>query len=100
MKPQRWQEIDRIFAAALEREPGERSAFLDEACSGNEQLRKEVESLIAHVVPDTQAAGQAVEEATRLLAQEMRGPEMTSIGPYKIVKLLGAGGMGHVYLAH
>ena len=60
----------------------------------------EVESLIAHVVPESLVDGPAVEEATRLLANERREPELTSIGPYQVVKLLGAGGMGKVYLAH
>jgi len=99
--PKRWQEIDRIFAEALEREPGARSEFLDEACAGDKQLRAEVESLIAHDVPESLVGGPAVEEATRLLSNEnLRGPDLTAIGPYQIVKLLGAGGMGRVYLAH
>jgi hypothetical protein len=70
MKPQRWQEIDRIFAAALERDPAERAAFLAAACGDDDQLRKEVESLIAHVVPESLVGGPAVEEATQLLANE------------------------------
>src|SRR6185503_12609905 len=65
--PQRWQEIDRIFAAALEREPAGRSAFLDDACGGDELLRKEVESLLANDIPESLIANRAVEEATRLL---------------------------------
>src|SRR5436189_4955097 len=100
MEPQRWKEIDQIFAAALERHPGERPAFLDAACAGDAHLRKEVESLIAHVVPDYLAAGPAAEEATRLLANQQRQPEISSIGPYQVVKLLGVGGMGKVFLAH
>jgi serine/threonine-protein kinase len=96
-----WQEIDRIFAAALELEPAARAAFLDEACGGDEQLRAEVESLLAHDVPEGLVDGPAVEEAMRLLANEnLRGPDLTTIGPYQIVKLLGVGGMGRVYLAH
>jgi serine/threonine-protein kinase len=59
MEPQRWNEIDRVFAAALEHEPAERSAFLAEACGDDEELRREVESLIAHVVPDYLAGGPA-----------------------------------------
>jgi serine/threonine-protein kinase len=98
--PQRWKVIDGIFAATLERDAAERPAFLAEACGGDAQLRKEVESLIAHIVPDYLAEGPAAEEATRLLAHDRNEPEITSIGSYQVVKLLGAGGMGKVYLAH
>src|SRR4030095_6690165 len=98
--PKRWQEIDRIFAAALERDAAERPAFLDEACGGDAQLRKEVESLIEHIVPDYLAAGPAAGEATRLLAHDTHEHDLTSIGPYQVVRLLGAGGMGKVYLTY
>lgn len=47
MKPERWQQIDSLFHSALEREPEERAAFLDEACAGDESLRKQVEALLA-----------------------------------------------------
>jgi serine/threonine-protein kinase len=98
--PERWQEIDRIFAAALVREPAERVAFLDQACGGDEQLRKEVESLIAHDVPESMFGGAAVAEATRLLGRgEVRALAGEKIGPYLISKSIGAGGMGEVYLA-
>ncbi len=46
MKPERWQQIDRILDGALEREGDQRQAFLEEACSGDPSLRREVESLI------------------------------------------------------
>src|SRR5882672_935745 len=98
--PQRWQEIDRIFAAALERDPKERARFVAEVCSGDEELRKEVESLIAHDLQQTLGGNQAVEEATKLLVTEkallMSGQR---VGPYQIIKAIGAGGMGQVYLA-
>src|SRR5262245_54606735 len=100
MEPERWKEIDRVFAAALDRDPAERTAFLADACGDDEELRKEVESLIAHVVTDYLAVGPATEEAMRLLGNDGREPELTSIGPYQVVKLLGVGGMGKVYLAH
>jgi eukaryotic-like serine/threonine-protein kinase len=67
--PQRWQVIDGIFSAALELEPADRAAFLDEACAGNEQLRREVEALLAQDVPESMVPGKAVEEATLLLAK-------------------------------
>jgi eukaryotic-like serine/threonine-protein kinase len=98
--PERWHEIDRIFAAALEREPATRAAFLDEACAGDEQLRKEVESLLAHDLQESLIGGQAVEEASRLLARG-KTRELTGdrIGPYLISRSIGGGGMGEVYLA-
>ena len=48
MTPERWQQVDQLYHSALEREPGQRSAFLVEACAGDEELRCEVESLLAH----------------------------------------------------
>jgi len=95
--PQRWQEIDRIFAAALELEPEEREAFLDRACAGDEELRRQVKSLIAHDGPESFVGGS--EEATRVLANVRMGLN-EAIGPYRIIRALGAGGMGHVYLCH
>ena len=48
MRRERWQQIDRLLEAALERDPAEREAFLDQACGSDEALRKEVESLIGY----------------------------------------------------
>jgi len=48
MSDERWTIVDRLLDAALEREPPERSAFLDDACADDEALRREVESLLAH----------------------------------------------------
>jgi hypothetical protein len=74
MKPERWQEIDRVFAEALEREPEERAAFLDDACGGDAELRHEVESLLANDLPDTMVGVQDSEEATQFLtAHGFRG---------------------------
>ena len=98
MDPQRWKEIDRVLAAALECAPAERSAFLDEACKTDEELRKEVESLLAHHVQESMFGAHAVNEATRLL--ELKAGQLTSdrIGHYRIIRSLGVGGMGRVYL--
>jgi TolB-like protein/Flp pilus assembly protein TadD len=98
--PQRWQEIDRIFAAALELEPCDRGQFLAEACADDVKLREEVESLLANDSPESFVAP-VVEEATRLISKSQDfALQDKSIGPYKIIRSLGAGGMGHVYLGH
>jgi hypothetical protein len=46
MNPDRWRQIEELYQAALERDAIERAAFLDEACAGDEELRREVESLL------------------------------------------------------
>ena len=52
MTPERWQEVERIYQAALDHDPSARSAFLDEACAGDAELRREVESLLDAHKPD------------------------------------------------
>lgn len=47
MRPERWQQLDGLFHAALERAPEERAAFLNEACGRNESVRKQVDALLA-----------------------------------------------------
>jgi serine/threonine-protein kinase len=101
MKPERWQQVDKILETALEREPGERSAFLKEACAGDESLRMEVESLLA---ADEQAENLIEAPAVEMVAEGFAKNQVGSlagqeIGSYKILSLLGAGGMGEVYLA-
>ena len=78
MTPTRWQEIDRIFAAALELEPSRRAAFLDQACASDKELLTEVESLLASESAESLAGGDAVLEATRLLG---RKPEELPLEP-------------------
>jgi eukaryotic-like serine/threonine-protein kinase len=47
MAPERWQKVEELFHASLERPAEERSAFLDEHCAGDESLRKAVEALLS-----------------------------------------------------
>ncbi len=99
--PERWHQIEQICEAALEREAGERAAFLKEACGKDEGLRREVESMLAH---EETAEGfievPALEAAAKVLAED-RNPSLLGqqIGSYQILSLLGAGGMGAVYRA-
>ena len=101
MTPERWQQIDHVFQAAIELQPDERAAFLDRACAGDETLRKEVEALLNFDKQELSIIETPVlDVAANLLANAE--PELAvgqRIGHYKILDLLGTGGMGEVYLA-
>jgi eukaryotic-like serine/threonine-protein kinase len=96
-----WGRIERLWNAALERAQPERAAFLAEACEGDEELRREVESLLRfdlraeHFIesPALEVAAQAQAEA---IEESLIG---RMIGHYRILSLLGEGGMSEVYLA-
>jgi eukaryotic-like serine/threonine-protein kinase len=101
MKADRLRQVDEIFQTALDLAPGERSTYLKKACEGDAELRREVESLIAAY----ERGGSFIERpAIEVDASVIAGPPAgsfagKSIQHYRIVKLLGAGGMGEVYLA-
>ncbi len=101
MKSGRWGQIERLFEAALELEVEQRVAFLREACGGDEPLRREVESLLAQEqkAEDFMQAP-ALEVAARELARDQADSMVgRQIGSYRVGSLIGAGGMGEVYLA-
>jgi len=101
MTPERWTQVGSLYRAALERTPEERSSFLSGACGGDEDLRREVESLLAanKEAPSFLSSG-ALNHAAKMLAKEIV-PSLVGrkLNQYQIVSLLGAGGMGEVYLA-
>jgi Tol biopolymer transport system component len=101
MKPERWAQIDRLMDEALALAPAEREAFLNEACAGDDELRREVASLLAaHLEAEGFLGTPALEVAAKNLAGEKSSSLLgRTIGPYQIISLLGVGGMGEVYLA-
>jgi eukaryotic-like serine/threonine-protein kinase len=100
LSPDQWQRVKEVFSAALERAPAARAAFLDEACgAGDALVRREVEALLAaHQASDTflntpAAVGAPVTPTHGGLV------EGQPLGPYRVLRTLGHGGMATVYLA-
>jgi len=91
VSPERWQDVKRVFEAALEMDDAARKAFLDRACEADTQLQIEVESLLA-------AHGDA---SSRFFSPVITADPMLGrhVGSYKIIRRIGSGGMGAVYLA-
>src|SRR5437762_4178013 len=99
--PEHWKEIEAVFEKALELSTNARTAFLEKSCDGDEELRREVESLLeSHA-----SAGSFIDERTLFISnedlkdKEEGVPVGQLIGAYRTVREIGRGGMGAVYLA-
>lgn len=97
---ERWQRIEELFHATLQLEPGERLQYLSGQCVGDPELQSEVESLVLEAeLQEKFIEEPAITLALRVMSNEPGRLVGQTIGHYKILKLLGTGGMGEVYLA-
>lgn len=104
MTPEHWEQVAQLHRAALQHEESRRAAFLDAACAGDEDLRCEVESLLAY---EGKAENFMEVPALEVVAKQLADGQVsrmvlrsgTKLGSYEILAPLGAGGMGEVYRA-
>jgi serine/threonine protein kinase len=96
MRPERWRKVEELYHAASEREPSLRAAFLREACQDDDELKSEVESLLAEdPSPDGLLGWNTPPGLSADLAPVLHSGD--KLGPYEIVTQIGKGGMGEVY---
>lgn len=102
MDPERWQKLEELFHASLEREPVARAFFIADSCASDPEMRKELESMVEH----HDRAGNMIESpAYDLVAETILGEDSLhaligkSLGQYQIIRVLGRGGLGVVFLA-
>ncbi|MDQ3750332.1 MAG: protein kinase [Acidobacteriota bacterium] len=101
MKTDSWEKAKEIFGDALKLAPADRSRFLKEVCAGDDETRREVESLFdSYDEAESYMENPAVSEVAEfIVAEQNRLASGQCFGHYEIIKQIGTGGMGEVYLA-
>lgn len=102
MTPERWQKVEEVLQAVLDRPPAERASFLSEACAGDDELERETSSLVGAYddANDFFSEPAIAQDAGFIFNPDAQIDAGREIGPYQIIKRIGGGGMGEVFLAH
>jgi serine/threonine-protein kinase len=101
MTPERFEEVVRLYRAAMELDAAQRPHYLAEACDGDEALRAEVMALLHYDLPDGQLLDRPTLELAACVLDEEQAPQLTGrhVGRCRLLSPLGKGGMGEVWLA-
>src|SRR5262249_6395661 len=100
MNPQRWQQVKHLLDEALAFDDAKRPSFLDRACNGDAELRREIESLLSsHNQAGTGFLKEPVVRLSDQTAAAAAPARERRIGAYQIAEEIGHGGMGEVYRA-
>ena len=100
MDPRRWHQLEELFHGLLAVAEPERGRALEARCGDDLELRRELDTLLASAAPADDALGEIVGAAADSLSRARQAAAIgRRLGPYRLVSLLGAGGMGAVYLA-
>ncbi|MGH9752935.1 MAG: tetratricopeptide repeat protein [Blastocatellia bacterium] len=99
MNPERWQRIEELFRTVVDRPAAERDSYLTRVCDGDEYLRREVLSLLERDTAEDFILDPIAKAALAFTAKSKDDLAGERVGPYRVTRLIGRGGMGGVYEA-